>query len=135
MKPEQWRLDLYQDLFSFAPYGSDLARAFVAVEMDEVPEADEDGRRRCGGYKLTFEGVVEKGQSSEGEPELELEGGSTDGGCWASLGADIVRADEVVLSLTHGLFSCSGIEADLDKEWTNFVGALHGAAAAYLVDV
>lgn len=62
MKPEQWRLDLYQDLFAFAPFNSDLAREFVAVEMDEVPEADENGRRRVGGYKLTFEGVVRKGE-------------------------------------------------------------------------
>ena len=65
MKPEQWQLDLYQDLFTFAPFNSDLARAFVAVDMDEVPEADENGRRRVGGYKVTFEGVVRKGQSSQ----------------------------------------------------------------------
>lgn len=62
MKPQQWQLDLYQDLFSFAPYNSDLARAFVAVDMDQVPEADEKGRRRVGGYKVTFEGVVRKGK-------------------------------------------------------------------------
>jgi hypothetical protein len=63
MKPEQWRLDLYQQLFSFAPFNSDLARAFVAVDMDPVPEADENGWRRVGGYKLVFEGVVKEGES------------------------------------------------------------------------
>lgn len=63
MKPEQWRLDLYQDLFTFAPYNADLARAFVAIEHDPIPEEDEQGRRRVEGFKLTFEGVVRKGRS------------------------------------------------------------------------
>ena len=61
MKPEQWRLDLYQDLFSFAPFNADLARAFVAIDHDPIPEEDGKGRRRVEGFKLTFEGVVKKG--------------------------------------------------------------------------
>lgn len=63
MKPEQWWLDLYQDLLAYAPFNTDLARAFVAVEMDEVPEEDERGYRRVEGWSLTFEGVVRKGES------------------------------------------------------------------------
>ena len=62
MKPEQWRLDLYQDLFSFAPYSSDLARAFIAIDHDEIPEEDDQGRRRVEGFKIVFEGVVKKGK-------------------------------------------------------------------------
>jgi len=62
MKPEQWRLDLYQELFSFAPFNADLARAFVAIEHDEIPEEDKEGRRRVEGFKLVFEGVVKKGK-------------------------------------------------------------------------
>lgn len=96
MKPEQWRLDLYQDLFTFAPYNADLARAFVAIEHDPIPEEDSQGRRRVEGFKLVFEGVVRKGKSS-------------------------IR------------FKAQRVGVDM-AEWTNFVGALHGAAAAYLVD-
>jgi hypothetical protein len=64
MKPEQWRLDLYQDLFSFAPYNSDLARAFIAIDHDEIPEEDDQGRRRVEGFKVVFEGVVRKGEQA-----------------------------------------------------------------------
>jgi len=67
MKPEQWRLDLYQDLFSFAPYNSDLARAFIAIDHDEIPEEDDQGRRRVEGFKIVFEGVVKKGKRRTSE--------------------------------------------------------------------
>lgn len=70
MKPEQWRLDLYQELFSFAPYNSDLARAFIAIDHDEIPEADAQGRRRVEGFKVVFEGVVRKGKRRVSERAL-----------------------------------------------------------------
>jgi hypothetical protein len=63
MKPDQRRLDLYRDLFSFVPFNADLARAFIAIEHDPIPDEDEKGRRRVEGFKLTFEGVVKKGKS------------------------------------------------------------------------
>ena len=74
MKPEQWRLDLYQDLFSFAPFNADLAKAFVAIDHDPIPEEDGKGRRRVEGFKLTFEGVVEKGTSPTSHVEREGRG-------------------------------------------------------------
>jgi hypothetical protein len=80
MKPEQWRLDLYQDLFSFAPYNSDLARAFIAIDHDEIPEEDDQGRRRVEGFKVVFEGVVKKGKRRTSERAIAscVRGGPSD---------------------------------------------------------
>jgi hypothetical protein len=87
MKPEQWRLDLYQDLFSFAPYNSDLARAFIAIDHDEIPEEDDKGRRRVEGFKVVFEGVVKKGKRRASERAIAscVKGGARD---WESCGRD-----------------------------------------------
>lgn len=103
MKPEQWRLDMYQDLMSFVPFNADLARSFVAIEMDPVPEEDARGYRRVEGWKVVYEGVIQKGTHV---PSL------------FSFLQTMELSDKRVLSL----------------EWTNFVGGLHGAAAAFLVD-
>ena len=87
MKPEQWRLDLYQDLFSFAPYNSDLARAFIAIDHDEIPEEDDQGRRRVEGFKVVFEGVVKKGKRRASERAIAscVKGGPSD---WESCERD-----------------------------------------------
>lgn len=69
MKPEEWWLDLYKDLFSFAPFNSDLARAFVAIDHDVIPDEDARGFRRVESWTLTFEGVVRKGQSIPSKSE------------------------------------------------------------------
>jgi hypothetical protein len=56
---------LYENTVEVAAYRprlSDPKNQLRLVEMDEVPEPDEQGRRRADGWKAVWEGVVDPGR-------------------------------------------------------------------------
>lgn len=66
MKPTAEQEALWQSVATMAVYGRDAVRTMHLLETDEVPEADDRGRRRVEGYKIAWEGRVLEGKSDLG---------------------------------------------------------------------
>lgn len=66
MKPTAEQEALWQSVATMAVYGRDAVRTMHLLETDEVPEADDRGRRRVEGFKIAWEGRVLEGGSGVG---------------------------------------------------------------------
>ncbi|RSH85705.1 hypothetical protein EHS25_003846 [Saitozyma podzolica] len=58
MKPTAEQEALWQSVATMAVYGRDAVRTMRLIETDEVPKADDRGRRRVEGYTIAWEGRV-----------------------------------------------------------------------------
>lgn len=110
--PEQSDLfDKTVQVAAYRPTLTDNENRLKLIETDEVPPADEQGRRRAEGWKAVWEGFVDPGQSiARPCTDVSLE----------------LRAARRFLGV---LFEV-GLRAALG----NFSGNLHGAATAWIVD-
>ncbi|GFZ52108.1 hypothetical protein JCM24511_09881 [Saitozyma sp. JCM 24511] len=131
MKPTAEQEALWQSVATMAVYGRDAVRTMHLLETDEVPEADDRGRRRVEGFKIAWEGRVLEGGSGVGFDDVyELLGRGGKG-----LGNDhrgLAGVSDFGSVKTTKLDICQ--EEQIFQHWTNIVGTLHGAASAWIVD-